>query len=128
MTNGIIFTQVNKENHMDRRTFIKAVPGITVLAGTLSGLAQDSGTTSSPKENTMSSTGDLQPITLPKPETDGGLSVLAALKHKEDDPQHPCARTLAADAVQSPLGGLWCEQGDGYAPRRNHGENRGLGQ
>jgi hypothetical protein len=48
---------------MNRRTFIRAVPAFTVLAGTASGLAQE----------------DLQPITLLKPQTEGGTSVLAAL-------------------------------------------------
>jgi hypothetical protein len=47
---------------MNRRTFIKAVPAFTVLAGTASSFAQD-----------------LQPITLAKPQADGGKSVLAAL-------------------------------------------------
>jgi hypothetical protein len=47
---------------MNRRTFLKTVPAFTVLAGTASGLA-----------------GNLQPITLPEPQTEGGKSVLAAL-------------------------------------------------
>ena len=70
---------------MNRRTFLKAVPGFAVLAGTastrsagtstLSSFAQDTGTTSSPTQ-------DLQLITLLKPEMDGGKSVLAALKER----------------------------------------------
>ncbi|MHC4425317.1 MAG: nitroreductase family protein [Planctomycetota bacterium] len=48
---------------MNRRTFLKTLPAVTVLAGTTSSFAQD-----------------LQPITLLKPQTDGGKSVLAALK------------------------------------------------
>ena len=51
------------KNQMNRRTFIRTVPALAVLAGAASGSAQD-----------------LQPITLPKPETDGGKSVLAALR------------------------------------------------
>jgi nitroreductase len=47
---------------MDRRTFVKSLPAFTVLAGAASSVAAD-----------------LQPITLPKPEKDGGKSVLAAL-------------------------------------------------
>jgi len=47
---------------MDRRTFLKTVPALTVLARTTSSFAQD-----------------LPPIQLPKPHTDGGKSVLAAL-------------------------------------------------
>lgn len=51
---------------MDRRTFLKTVPVITVLAGIASSLADD-----------------LKPITLVKPQTDGGKSVLAALKERK---------------------------------------------
>jgi hypothetical protein len=47
---------------MNRRTFLKTVPAFTVLASTASSFAKD-----------------LQPITLLKPQTDGGKSVLAAL-------------------------------------------------
>jgi len=54
---------------MDRRTFIKSVPALAVLAGAASAVA----------EQATSAAGDLQPITLVKPETDGGKSVLASL-------------------------------------------------
>jgi len=47
---------------MNRRTFLKTVPAFTVLAGTASSFAKD-----------------LQPITLLKPQTEGGKSLLAAL-------------------------------------------------
>jgi len=57
---------------MNRRTFLKTLPAVTVLAGASSSFAQDAGAASA-------STGDLQPITLVKPQTDGGKSVLAAL-------------------------------------------------
>ncbi len=50
---------------MDRRTFLKTVPVVTVLAGTASSLAED-----------------LKPITLVKPQMDSGKSVLAALKER----------------------------------------------
>jgi len=50
---------------MDRRTFLKTVPAFTVLAGTASSFAED-----------------LKAITLVKPQTDGGKSVLAALKER----------------------------------------------
>jgi len=50
---------------MNRRTFLKTVPALTVLAGTTSSFAQD-----------------LQPIALVKPQMDGGKSVLAALKDR----------------------------------------------
>lgn len=58
---------------MKRRTFLKAVPAYTVMAGVAAGSAQKAGTSSSPA---------LEPITLVKPETDGGKSVLAALKER----------------------------------------------
>ena len=50
---------------MNRRTFLKTIPAISILAGTTSTFAQS-----------------LQPIKLLKPETDGGKSVLAALKER----------------------------------------------
>ncbi len=58
---------------MKRRTFLKAVPAYTVLAGVTAGTAPQAGTSSNPA---------LEPITLVKPETDGGKSVLAALKER----------------------------------------------
>ena len=48
---------------MNRRTFIKTLPAVTVLASTVPGFGDD-----------------LSPIVLPKPEKDGGKSVLAALQ------------------------------------------------
>jgi len=47
---------------MDRRTFVKTVPALAIMAGASSAFAEG-----------------LQPITLPKPAKDGGKSVLAAL-------------------------------------------------
>ena len=58
---------------MNRRTFVKTLPALTVMASTTASFAQDS-----PKPAQ-----DLKPITLPKPETDGGKSVLAALKERK---------------------------------------------
>lgn len=51
---------------MDRRTFLKTVPVVTVLAGTAPGSAQ----------------GQLEVIKLPEPQKDGGKSVLAALQER----------------------------------------------
>ena len=51
------------EDKMDRRTFLGMLSTIPMLVGT----AFDSGST------------DLQPITLPEPEKEGGKSILAAL-------------------------------------------------
>jgi len=50
---------------MNRRTFLKTVPALAALAGTASSFAEA-----------------LEPITLPEPQTDGGKSVLAALKER----------------------------------------------
>ena len=58
---------------MNRRTFVKTLPTLTLLAGAGAGWAQESA--GSPPE--------LKPITLSKPETEGGKSVLAALKERK---------------------------------------------
>jgi hypothetical protein len=56
---------------MDRRGFLKTVPALAVAASTASSLGRDAPSANAPLE--------LQPIALPKPETDSGKSVLAAL-------------------------------------------------
>ena len=58
---------------MNRRTFIKTVPALAALTTAASSFAQDKGPAAGPAQ-------ELQPIPLPKPETDGGKSVLAALQ------------------------------------------------
>jgi hypothetical protein len=68
---------------MKRRTFLKSVPALAVLAATKSSFSADANTTSSSAAEaniTTSSIEGLQPITLLKPQTDGGKSVLAALQ------------------------------------------------
>jgi hypothetical protein len=70
---------------MNRRTFLKTLPVFAAMAGTTSILAQDAGTASSSNRDANTASGypqDLQPITLPKPQTDGGKSVLAALQER----------------------------------------------
>ena len=57
---------------MNRRTFVKTLPALTALASAATGFAQE----------TPAATADLPPISLPKPETDGGKSVLAALQER----------------------------------------------
>jgi hypothetical protein len=83
---------------MNRRTLLKTMPAFTLLAATASGLAQDAApapgagqkpgaaTSTAPAPSAATSAAappaavkDLLPITLPKPEKDGGKSVLAAL-------------------------------------------------
>ena len=54
---------------MDRRTFVKTLPALTVLAGAAASFAQEP----------PAAAPALQPIALPKPEKDGGKSVLASL-------------------------------------------------
>jgi hypothetical protein len=57
---------------MKRRTFVKTLPAVTILAGTASGHSLNG-----------SDSGDLQPIILPEPEKEGGESVLAALQDRK---------------------------------------------
>jgi len=58
---------------MNRRTFVKTLPALTVLASTTVGFTQD--TPKAPQ--------DLKPVTLPRPDMDSGKSVLAALKERK---------------------------------------------
>jgi nitroreductase len=58
---------------MNRRTFVKTLPALTLLASTGATAAQDS---AAPAKA-------LEPVRLPKPETDGGKSVLAALRERK---------------------------------------------
>ncbi len=60
---------------MNRRTFMKSLPALAVLAGPAA--AESAATSTAP-----GSARDLQPITLLKPETEGGKSVLAALRER----------------------------------------------
>jgi hypothetical protein len=57
---------------MKRRDFVKAVPAIAVLAGTMTGSSQE-----------MASHQGLQPINLPPPAKDGGKTVVAALLERK---------------------------------------------
>jgi hypothetical protein len=58
---------------MNRRTFVKTLPALTLLAGATAGAAQEG----------LQAEGGLKPIMLPKPEKDGGKSVLAALSERK---------------------------------------------
>ncbi len=88
---------------MDRRTFLKTVPAFTFLAGTASTFAED-----------------LQPITLMKPQANGGKSVLAALKERRTN------RNISAEKlppqVLSNL--LWAA----FGVNRENGSFRGPGR
>lgn len=71
---------------MDRRTFLKTVPAFTVLAATGRSFAQDAAPTTRPSEalsTAPTSAPAFGAITLPKPQTDGGKSVLAALQERK---------------------------------------------
>jgi len=57
---------------MDRRTFVKTIPAITILSGTAANSSRQT-----------SNSQALQPIILPQPEKDGGSSVLAALQERK---------------------------------------------
>jgi len=78
---------------MKRRTFLKAVPTYTVLAGAAVGIAQNARTSSNPA---------LEPIMLVKPETDGGKSVLAALKTRRTN-RNVSAETLPPQMLSNLL-------------------------
>jgi nitroreductase len=58
---------------VNRRTFVKTLPALTVLASPAAGFAQE----------TAGATHDLPAISLPKPQTEGGKSVLAALQERK---------------------------------------------
>ena len=63
---------IELEDPMNRRTFVTTLPALALLASTASSFAQE----------TPGTTQELQPISLPKPESDGGKSVLASLQER----------------------------------------------
>jgi nitroreductase len=71
---------------MNRRTFLVTMPALATLTSKSSTLAQGKMTAAAPTQ-------DLQPITLPKPQTDGGKSVLAALQERRTN------RSIRADKL-----------------------------
>lgn len=58
---------------MNRRTFVTALPALTLLVSTSTGSPQEASKTKA----------ELRPIVLPKPQTDGGKSVLASLRERK---------------------------------------------
>jgi hypothetical protein len=75
---------------MNRREFLKTLPAIAVLAGTASSFSQDTQPSKIAESDTRSGKSvshsvsaspdtNLKPLTLVKPEAEGGKSVLAAL-------------------------------------------------
>ena len=69
---------------MNRRTFLKTMSALAALTNKSSTIAQDKIPSAAPMQ-------DLQPITLLKPQTDGGKSVLAALQERRTN------RSIRAD-------------------------------
>ena len=70
---------------MNRRTLIRTFPSVAMLAGAASAFAEEApGAASGSAEKAPGAAvvSNLQPIALPKPETDGGKSVLAALRER----------------------------------------------
>jgi hypothetical protein len=80
---------------MDRRTFVKSLPALTLLAGAASSYAEDP-PKATPEKQTAEKQNpgqdlpkqdlpqvDLPPIVLEKPQMEGGKSVLAALKERK---------------------------------------------
>jgi hypothetical protein len=81
---------------MDRRTFIKTLPALTVLAESAPCVAQE-------KAEAASS---LQPIILPKPEKEGGKSVLAALQLRQTN-RNVSAEKLPFQTLSNLLWAAW---------------------
>ncbi len=84
---------------MNRRTFLKSVPALAVLATRAPSVAQES-------SRPPASTGDLQPIALPKPEKDGGKSVLAALWDRKTN-RNISDRKLSPQVLSNLLWAAW---------------------
>jgi len=61
---------------MNRRTFLKVAPALGVVAGLNKSLSAETG-------NTTQNVKTLQPIVLPKPENDGGKTLLAAVQDRK---------------------------------------------
>ncbi len=74
---------------MNRRTFVKTLPALAVLAGAKSALGAD-----------------LQPIALPKPEKDGGKSVMAALWERKTN-REVGAEKLPPQVLSNVLWAAW---------------------
>jgi hypothetical protein len=85
-------TPTKRKNSMNRRTFVKTLPALTVLASTTAGFAQE----------TPKAPPDLKPITLPKPDMDGSKSVLAALKERKTT-RNISAKELPAQVLSNLL-------------------------
>jgi nitroreductase len=102
---------------MDRRTFVKSVPALAVLAGP--GMGR-SGEASSASGAAGGAAKELQAIVLPKHESDGGKSVLAALGQRRTN-RNISDKPLAAQVMSNLLWaafGVNREQGNFGKPGR----------
>jgi nitroreductase len=69
---------------MDRRTFLKSVPAMTILAAAGTGLAEDANTTTVVETQSISpAVGGLETIKLNPPELEKGISLMQALKKRK---------------------------------------------
>jgi nitroreductase len=71
---------------MNRRTFLKGVPGVAILTAASASLAEDVNQPTSATADANTAAGKIEgveAIVLNKPEMDGGKSVLAALKERK---------------------------------------------
>ena len=82
---------------MDRRAFIKTLPALTVMAGAAPSLAQEP----------ANATPNLQPIILPKPEKNGGKSVLASLWERKTN-RNVSDQKLPLQMLSNLLWAAWC--------------------
>ena len=87
---------------MNRRTFLKTVPALALLVAKKRGFAQEAAATSGPATApglAPAAASNLAAITLPKPQTEGGKSVLAALQARRTirniSPERLPAQTLS---------------------------------
>ncbi len=71
---------------MKRRTFLKTIPALAALTNASPLCSQGKIPATTPVQ-------DLKPVTLPKPQTDGGKSVLAALQERRTN------RSIRADKL-----------------------------
>lgn len=97
------------KTQMNRRTFVKTLPALTALAGGASVMGQDA-----------PAAPELQPITLLKPQAEGGKSVLAALKERKT------IRNISAEKLPAQMLSnlLWAA----FGVNREQGPRGGVGR
>ena len=94
---------------MNRRTFLKTVPALAVLAAAKPSFSADANTSPAPAPDTNTVSppiGDLQPIAPVKPQTDGGKTVLAALQERKTI-RNISAEKLSPQALSNLLWAAW---------------------